>query len=512
MSEEDGDAAADEEHGFTPAVDLMTQNRPREAEERLREVLRVQPNHAMAHSELDILKESAVEFTQAEPSILEAARESRTGRGEDSGAEGYQRLVQNLESSQEAEENYRLALQQDPSSVRPHVILGTFLKDLGRSAEAEYCFQNALSLDPSLADVHLNVALLQDARGGAEAEASFIAAILKGPRDSNAHRALGRYYFRQGKLLQAERSFRTSLTLAKSNLGQKDARILLAEVFFEKGNIQEALAIYTQAINEWVRAGQNPISFMMTVESGESGYEAALASERAAFNAACFSMTHLSKAVAAGLVAALDAMRALETSPFFVRSWFMESSDMYHSHQADKTYGAVWFTAWQVVARTSLFQAALGSSTEQHAGTATILVAGSGLGEQCLFAVALGARCVAYELLCDMVSRGKALMDQHGLSGWISAHCSNAIDIESFDHVQVVWLNDKFWAPVVRERLLERLAGELPLDALVVSFGKHFADEALTEVERVQISASWGGAETATLYRRTNKLSERAEL
>eukprot|EP00930_Biecheleria_cincta_P033046 TRINITY_DN22897_c0_g2_i3.p1 TRINITY_DN22897_c0_g2~~TRINITY_DN22897_c0_g2_i3.p1 ORF type:complete len:570 (+),score=104.17 TRINITY_DN22897_c0_g2_i3:183-1892(+) len=548
MSDEDADAADDVEHRFKLEVDFMSQSRLQDAEGSLREVLLARPDHGMAHPKLGILQGSRGELSQAQQSLAAAAVVIRNSRLEgydaeaghvlstlghlqaqrrdlqgaretysrdvEYNAEGDLRLAESLKSSQEhvaAEENHRLALRHNPNSVQPHVVLGSFLKNIGRSAEAEHCYHNALTLDPTMADVHLNLALLQDARRDAKAEDSFIAAIWRGPQNSHAHRELGRHYFRQGKLLEAERSFRTSIRLEESHLGERDVSVLLAEVLFEQSKIPEALSVFTQAVNKWVFAGHSPISFMMTLEFGESGYAAAVRSERDAFNATCFSMGHLSKAMTAGLMTTLDAMRALETNPDFIRLWFMESRDMFDFHQSDKTYGAIWFNSWQVVARTAPFQALL-ATTKLRAGTATILVAGSGLGEQCLFAVALGARCVAYELLCGMVSAGRALMDQHSLSGWISSHCSNVEEAESFGHIQIAWLNDKFWSPSVRERLLERLARELPLDALVLSFGDHFSHEALTEVESLTVSASWGSAQSATLYRRTNELWRQMEL
>merc|ERR1712048_506004 len=96
-----------------------------------------------------------------------------------------------------------------------------------------------------------------------------------------------------------------------------------------------------------------------------------------------------------------------------------------------------------------------------------LIVLGSALGYQCLFAAALGLRCEGYDLLCkSMVARAQGVAQVHGLANQMSFHCGDATIVD-LSLAAVVWANDFTWPTEVRAKLQERAAREMQESAVL---------------------------------------------
>ena len=155
-----------------------------------------------------------------------------------------------------------------------------------------------------------------------------------------------------------------------------------------------------------------------------------------------FSAASAGHALADDLRAALIAVRKWEsTETFFVERSVELPLRFGGSFHTSGLYGTVWFKSWQLVAKRPDVNKALEAADGK---TPLVFIMGSALGEQCIFAVSVGARCIGYELLCDsMVARAQNLTRRHApLADFIEYRCTDAAKAEGLDHVAMAFLND----------------------------------------------------------------------
>jgi Tfp pilus assembly protein PilF len=115
---------------------------------------------------------------------------------------------------EEAVQHYREALAIDPSVVDVHVNLGSALNKLGHHDDAYAHYRIALSLDPHSAQAHFNAGNAQQARGHFTAAAEhFRHAIAAAPAFADAHVNLGTALGKLGKYRDAEQHYRQAVAL-----------------------------------------------------------------------------------------------------------------------------------------------------------------------------------------------------------------------------------------------------------------------------------------------------------
>ena len=123
--------------------------------------------------------------------------------------------------------------------------LGLSFHQAGRLAEAAAAYEDALRLDPRLAEPHNNLAGLRLAQGRtAEAEAHYRQALALEPRLTAALGNLVILLRRGARLGEAETACRTALAAAP---GSAEVRLHLGRVLEEQGRTEEARAAYGDA-------------------------------------------------------------------------------------------------------------------------------------------------------------------------------------------------------------------------------------------------------------------------
>ena len=149
----------------------------------------------------------------------------------------------------EAEASYRQALRLRPNNPEAHNNLGAAEQALGRPAEAEASCREALRLRPDYPDAHNNLGNALQALGRlTEAEASYRKALQLRPDYPEAHHNLGNSLYALGRTAEAEASYRRALRLrpdypeAHNNLG-----ISLQTI----GRLAEAEASFREALRVW---------------------------------------------------------------------------------------------------------------------------------------------------------------------------------------------------------------------------------------------------------------------
>jgi len=130
-------------------------------------------------------------------------------------------------------------------------------------------------------------------------------------------------------------------------------------------------------------------------------------------------------------------------------------------------------------------------------GGANVVIIGSALGYQCMFALALGAKhCLGYEVICStMLTHAREVVAKHKLSDYIHYKCEDAREMRNLDNATLVWVNDETYPEDLRRQLYRRLTSTLRDGTLVVMYhpplepptmGANLAHE-----ETMQIEVSW---------------------
>lgn len=138
----------------------------------------------------------------------------------------------------EAAEAHEQALQIDPNLAQAHINLISLYSRLGDAEKAEENFRRAVELDPNAIEAYYNYGvLLFGQKNYLEAEKAFRKALEIDPFHAEAHNNLGFLLEQQGKLAEAMQEYRTAienkpnLRLAHFHLG----RIMVNERRYQEG-------------------------------------------------------------------------------------------------------------------------------------------------------------------------------------------------------------------------------------------------------------------------------------
>lgn len=146
----------------------------------------------------------------------------------------------------EATSELESALQENPSSFRTHIALGTIKFKQKKYDEALEHFKEAMRLDPLKPQAPLKVAKLHLRQGNIDkALRHFQTTINLDPKAVQAYVGIGQAYMQQGKYAEAEQHLRRALRL---DPGLLPARQRLAQVYVKQGKLAEAIAELESAL------------------------------------------------------------------------------------------------------------------------------------------------------------------------------------------------------------------------------------------------------------------------
>jgi Flp pilus assembly protein TadD len=147
----------------------------------------------------------------------------------------------------EAVEFFQRAMELKPNSQDPHLNLGRVYRVMGLAGPAEFQLREALAISPLDSRVHNELGQLLVPEGRTdEAEDQFRASVRIEP-NALAYDFLGMLDIRRGALKEAERDFRTALTLDESD---SNAHFGLGYLFKAAGRKTEALSQYQTGLVE----------------------------------------------------------------------------------------------------------------------------------------------------------------------------------------------------------------------------------------------------------------------
>jgi tetratricopeptide (TPR) repeat protein len=148
----------------------------------------------------------------------------------------------------EAEGDYKQAVDLAPNDARPHFALGKLYLSEHKEQQAQSEFQRALELDPKNADVHKALGDLYNEQAQyPTAEEQYRAALAINPSNADYHTALGTVLAKEGRAADAQTELRTAI-----GFDPKDAEAhyqLGSLLAASPGHEAEAKAEFEQAHN-----------------------------------------------------------------------------------------------------------------------------------------------------------------------------------------------------------------------------------------------------------------------
>ncbi|UCC15205.1 MAG: tetratricopeptide repeat protein, partial [Gammaproteobacteria bacterium] len=183
---------------------LFQQGKSEEAVVALEKALAVDPKHWKAHNNMALASIDIGELELAEAHYRESlAIEPQAAIYNDLGF-----VLERQGLPEDAAEAYRKALELDPESASAHYNLGASLARSGEYEEAELHLRAALGTDPNT-QTYTGLGVVQWQQGRTdEAIANLEAAIEANPKNAAAYDYLGTIYVEQGKLEDAEATYR----------------------------------------------------------------------------------------------------------------------------------------------------------------------------------------------------------------------------------------------------------------------------------------------------------------
>jgi len=146
---------------------------------------------------------------------------------------------------EEAEQQWRLALRDDPQNFFALSNLGMALLEKECFAEAKVVLQRAITVRPKFSAAHLHFARVYAAQGlGVEAEKEFRLALDSNPFSTAARNFFAKFYLDTGRLDEAAAQFRASL----ESIPTSDAWAGLAEVYSGQNSLAQAEHAWKEAI------------------------------------------------------------------------------------------------------------------------------------------------------------------------------------------------------------------------------------------------------------------------
>ncbi|CAE7218406.1 Tmtc4, partial [Symbiodinium microadriaticum] len=456
----------------------------------VRQALRLEPSSGEAHHLLGQLLASLGDLAAARQSFAEVTRLNPTSAGAWANL-GY---IQSLDGRRpsDVEKSYQTALRLEPEHLNS--IKG--LAEL-KQAQSDYAGAEKLLLEalrkakaakaapaPSL---YLSLASLYEDLGKDEKAAKAYKAALKLDASIGlAHLGLGRLQHKHGKLRASEKSYRKAIEFVPEECERFDIYKWLGIFLAARGANEEATKVLTRAVQLRREAGRLTSSLIMNLPD-EALYLETRRKEAASFADAC-RVPALRK-----LPLALAAVRSLESDEAWLVPFLLESVAVFGLSQnrlgTASSFGSVWFIGFRRVMET-----AHAHSSRLASERPVTFVMGSGLGEQCFFAAALGMSCVGYDVLCNStVSQARRIVSEHQLEQLSIRHlCGSAVESEGLEEAAAVFLNDYSFEQPLHEQLELHLARNLRPGAIVASFSPWNHETGFAVVATVEVETSWG--------------------
>jgi len=150
-------------------------------------------------------------------------------------------LMKDMHRLEEAEEQYKLAIEANPNDSSTHSNYGVLLYNMGRMEEAENQYKLALEADPNDSSTHSNYGLLLCNMGCmTEAEEQYKLAIEANPNDSSTHSNYGILLYNMGRMEEAENQYKLAIKLDPKYPNSHGAYgLLLLSMNSEKKAIEE---------------------------------------------------------------------------------------------------------------------------------------------------------------------------------------------------------------------------------------------------------------------------------
>lgn len=151
----------------------------------------------------------------------------------------------NMGRAAEAEREWREALRQGPSTLVTLNNLGMLLTRQKRYPEAVEYLKKAIALKPTYAWAHLNLATAyQEMSLADKAEAEYREAVRLAPLKAEAHQLLGKFLFDTGRLPEAEEEFRRAAEISPS----AEACERLGDIYLRWGENARAEQAFARAV------------------------------------------------------------------------------------------------------------------------------------------------------------------------------------------------------------------------------------------------------------------------
>ena len=201
---------------------LREQGQFKEAAAAFEEVLRIEPEHAVAHANLVPLYIALGEAVKVE-------------------------------------QHYRAAVAIEAGMYKTHYNFGTYLARSGRATEAIEVLRRALEVNPYHATSHSNLGYLLDQQGKSEeAEKHFLLAIQYEPNSQLPHFNMGRLLMARGKPEEAILHLQQTLTPENESVPLHVYTLALAHA--QVGNLEKAREYALRARQKAVGPGQEPVT------------------------------------------------------------------------------------------------------------------------------------------------------------------------------------------------------------------------------------------------------------
>ena len=199
--------------------------------------LQIQPDFALAHSNLGVAFRAQGRLPEALHHMREAVR-LKPGHAQAHYSLGTVRFLQG--HPEEAIAAYREAVRLSPNFFDAHNALGITFAEMGRPLDAESAFRQAVRLQPNHAEAHNNLGLaLSNQRRLDEALPHLKEAIRLDPTYAAARNNLGVARFKQGHFDRAIVHLQEAIRLDPKYSG---VHVNLGSVFLLQGRLAEALA------------------------------------------------------------------------------------------------------------------------------------------------------------------------------------------------------------------------------------------------------------------------------
>jgi tetratricopeptide (TPR) repeat protein len=243
------------------AINAHQDGKLEEAEKNYKQVIKLKPNHAVAHVNLGNIFQKFGKINDAEVSFKKAIKIKPDF------AEAYFNLANLYQfiRSIKAEASYKKAIEFNPDYFVAHINLGTLFQRLDRCKEAEVSFKKAIKIKPDFAITYFNLGNTQKILNKLEeAEISFKKAIELKPDLTEVYDNLGNIQLELGKYEEAQANYNKGIEFnpkyskehlsmsgeAKVDPGYEKVKIARGQILFDKGEFEHSLKKFDECSSE----------------------------------------------------------------------------------------------------------------------------------------------------------------------------------------------------------------------------------------------------------------------